>query len=321
MLRLTLVQLRDPSDLRPSQLTDSTFRQYLLDHMTQEIISAVRFSTNLQSDLAELFPEYRDMRRRLDKGKQRADRVFTSSTKHNSADLSADIQSESTYCQSSDCALKPFTLASILQVPHLHQLASLVVETETRREEKRRRRRIRDGQARPKDLEVERDRQRRGRDSMDWKLTDEEKEAKMLRLVGWVIRSAAEDGQVVQVSLPRMPSLGDEEEEALPKRKRSRGKTEAYGYLSLPPDLVLPLISEIIRAEQDIRSKTFMRKGDPRRGHGMFLEAILHELQHCGTEGRWERVREWVVEDALRLGVARGNLKREGRGWWLVDFH
>ncbi|ORX39576.1 hypothetical protein BD324DRAFT_614216 [Kockovaella imperatae] len=316
-------KLRDPSKLRPSQLTESTFRQYLLDYVNQELLSSLYECADLQASVSATFPEYRDLRTtRLDKGKGRSDRAFQSSTRDNLSATPAEILEGSVKREPMSLSrakhtssIASFTLEALLKVPHLGELARLVVDSETRREEKRRRIRLRDGQARPRDLEVERERLRRGRGAKDWKLTEEERQSKMLRLASWVIRSAAEDGQVVQVSL-QDPSASDMSDDDVPvKRKR----VHSYGYLPTPPELILPLVIGIVQNEQMARKKLFLKKTDPRRGHGMFLEEIVGTLQRCGTDGRWERVREWVIKDAIALGVTKGKLRQEGRGWWVVS--
>lgn len=193
--------------------------------------------------------------------------------------------------------LQGFTIASLLEVPHLYDLAVLVVDEQSRKEEKRRRRRIRDGQATPKDLDVELIRQRQ---SKGWRLTDQERRGRMERLVKWVIRALSEEGVIVQVGLG-------------PGRSGPGAMVDAY--IPLTEQLLFPLLLPHIEAEEARRSKTFMRRTDERHGHGILLGEVVGRLRRFGEAGRWERVGEWGVEDALAWGEQRGSVKRVGRGW------
>ena len=287
----------------------------MLDYITQEIISTTQSVEDIDLELSRLLPEYRQGGSsgvRSNKGKGRAG-DFEPTTRDNMQEELRALSSEAS-CFVGISKIRPISLVSILEVPHLMELAKLVVDNEARKEEKRRRRRIRDGQARSKDLAVERERIRKGRGRDSWRLTEDERRVKMLRLLSWVIRSAAEDGSLIQISLDSHQSTFD-----APRNHRSAHRCmDDYGYLALPPELVLPIITQFMIHERTVRKSTFMRKGDPRRGHGMLLGDILGELQRWGEEGRWERVREWAVQDAIRLGVARGSLRGEGQGWWVA---
>ncbi|WVR04919.1 hypothetical protein IAU60_001931 [Kwoniella sp. DSM 27419] len=253
----------DDVELRSSQLTDRTFRQYMLDHMTQEVVRGLQGldEEGVRAALGACFPEYSRVQ-----GVQRTRRQP----------------------EASHAALYPFTMASLLRDPRLSTLAMLVVDNEMRKEDRRRRRRIRDGTATRKDLErkVDASHLDRGR--------------KVERLVRWVIRAVAEEGSLVQVRLPH-PVDG-----------------EVHGYLPLPPQLLFPLCAAHVEAEWHLRANTIRRRGDPKTGHGMTIDELVLELRRWGEEGRWERVGDWKVEEAMEWAESNGRARREGRGWWLA---
>nr|XP_031858589.1 uncharacterized protein CI109_005969 [Kwoniella shandongensis]KAA5525661.1 hypothetical protein CI109_005969 [Kwoniella shandongensis] len=309
--------LRDPNKLRSSQLTDRTFRQYMLDHMTQVTIKALRFAAesgpaSSRVALEANFPEYISSSKQ---GKSVARLepnvgLFTPSTRHNSMvdDPSGTPTRGSTRVRKvamspdNTTALTPFTISSLLSDERLDTLARLVVDNEVRKEERRRKRRIRDGTATKKDLSVEAD--RKAQCVREYVMNDKERRLKMERLVGWVIRNVAEEGSLVQVRLPvraRGTSLGE------------------WGYLPLPPQLLFPLLVPHLEAERNLRKNTIRRKGDPRTGNGMTIDELVMKLRGWGEEGRWERVGDWKIEEAIEWGEEKGYLRKEGRGWWVAD--
>jgi hypothetical protein len=259
-------------------------------------------------------------------------------------DISLDLDPNSTPRQSKQ-NLKPvssyktsskitaFTIPSILSVPHLEELAELVVVEQSRKEEKRRRRRIRDGVATSKDLS-----QSQGRSQVTsqasfagksegggWRLSSDEKRSRMERLVKWVIRGLSEEGVLVQVKIGSASegpyTLAQRNTSQSPSHFRSsRTSTpkETYAYLPLPEPLLLPLLIPHISTEAKHRSKIYIKKTDPRFGQGVLLDEITNRLRAFGEEGRWERVGEWSCEDALVWGEGRGLVKRVGRGWIVV---
>lgn len=181
------VQLRDPSKLRSSQLTDATFRQYALDYMTRETMRYIESTL----DPGSIFPEYLNM---------------VSSNRATSSRIRIDSPPWCRSRQSSPYS-PSFTLPDLLNNPTLYDLARLVVDNVTRKEEKRRRRRIQEGTPRSVDLEIELERKRLGR---DWRLTPSERSMRMERLVGWVIRDLHQDGCIVHLEsgyIPLPPEL------------------------------------------------------------------------------------------------------------------
>jgi hypothetical protein len=208
-------------------------------------------------------------------------------------------------------SLPGFTISSILSVPHLEELADLVVEEQSRKEEKRRRRRIRDGVATQKDLQSQSSVESQGSKSgSGWRLSRDEKRARKERLVKWVIRGLSEEGVLVQIKM-KVDRINSS-----PSQSQSRSKRSMEAYLPLPEPLLLPLLLPHLSAEIQHRSKIYIPRSDPRYGHGILLEEVLKRLRACGEDGRWERVGEYCVEDALQYGEAVGRgLKCIGRGW------
>jgi len=206
-----------------------------------------------------------------------------------------------------------FTISSILSVPQLEELADLVVEEQSRKEEKRRRRRIRDGTATQKDFQSQAQSSVESQGSKSgngWRLNRDEKRARKERLVKWVIRGLSEEGVLVQIKM-KVDRIN-----SYPSLSQSRSKRYVEAYLPLPEPLLFPLLIPHLSAEMNHRSKIYIPRSDPRYGHGILLEEVMKRLRGCGEDGRWERVGEYCVEDALQYGEGVGKgLKRVGRGW------
>ncbi|WWD01786.1 hypothetical protein V866_008732 [Kwoniella sp. B9012] len=334
-------ELRDPTKLRSSQLTDRTFRQYMLDHMTQETIKSICRAQEigpevLRGELVHYFTECRDVQgdpstsgrsRTLGKNSSGSG-VFANSTKVNTPSSSTSIDHATTPTQktfisrkkpvkstSTPCSLgllRPFTPSSILVDERLSILASLVVDNEIRREERRRRRRIRDGTATRKDLLAGREKNASTNIVM---IDEKERNKKIERLVSWAIRNVSEEGNLVQVTLPSLP---------LPSSTRHNNNDgyvtqDRYGYLPLPSQLLLPLLIPHLLAERDLRKNSIRRKNDFKSVNGMTVDELTSVMRKWGQEGRWERVGDWNIEDALEYGVGRGILRKEGIGYWVVE--
>jgi hypothetical protein len=325
------IQLRSPSRLRRSQLTDRTFRQYLLDHMTTRVVRCLveaeqRGSDSRDEMLGKAFPEYAELRKKISGFRKYTSarvgvdkvsdgrRVLGTSSKENSQEDGSCSTPRAIKRKSSDSGrsyrhsmvfdndnLTPYTTASILAVPDLVELAGLVVDTTARREERRRLRRIADGFAKPNDHAIERDRVRKGKGRREYKLTDEERRKMVAKLIKWALGEIGIEGTTVAVS------------SAL--SFRSRAAAEEDGYLPLPPELMLPLIASHIHDEIYKRAQIVLKKGDPRREHGVTTEELLRTFQSWGQAGRWERMGEWAIQAGLDMGVRRGVLEDKGRGW------
>ncbi|WWC69782.1 uncharacterized protein I206_103725 [Kwoniella pini CBS 10737] len=320
-------ELRDPNKLRSSQLTDRTFRQYMLDYMTQETIKSVLKLTEisqmtLNKELEILFPEHRQAR--LPFGKNTRSRtslgVFQPSTRVNSAveinrnknprglpttptQRSFDSKRSNSSCSSGlksrewKSSLKAFMPSTISENERLQTLARLVVENEVRKEERRRRRRMREGKATRKDLDIELDRKE---GKIQNELCEKEILKKMDRLVNWAIRAISEEGSLVQITL-------------------SRNGINEYGYLPLPCQLLFTLCIPHLKREKELRKNTIRRKSDPKSNNGMTIDELTDTFKSWGIEGRWERLGDWIVEDAVEWGLSKGYLKKEGNGYWLND--
>jgi len=299
--------------------------------MSQETTIAVeelRDQGNLDGALRETFPEYRSLLQsatvtaatqiHAQSPTQSQKRTpFKSRSLNLDDDLDSTPRPSKTY-QAQLPRLPGYTIPSILFIPHLQELAGLVVDEQSRKEEKRRRRRIRDGTATPKDQSQSQgrslviDTQSSSKSQGGWRLSNEEKRARMERLVKWVIRGLSEEGVLVQIKLRIEPnSKSDFNTPSFRPRERY---TEAY--LPLPESLLLPLLIPHVSAESEYRKKIYIPRSDHRYGNGILLEEVLKRLRECGEEGRWERVGEFCVEDALNWGVGKG-LKRLGSGWIL----
>ena len=292
------LKLRDPAKLRSTQLTEATYRQYILDFMTQEVVRILGDNPRA----IEAFPEYGGYKSQTVEKEgssfragRSPHRTYALHDKTNSVTCTSLSARRDVPFKSYDTPGSPvqdlfaFSISDLLDVPTLKILAHRIVEHTARSEEKRRLRRIKANEARPADLALDRKRKAEGR---DWRLTDSERQSRMERLTAYTIRGLHADGSVVHLQ---------------------------DGYLPLPPEMVLPLLVPHFEREMWVRKAAFLRKDDPRRGNGALVEDLLKRLREWGTDGRWERVGEWVVFDAVRWGQERGLVRKEGRGWWVAD--
>lgn len=331
------LKLPDIRKLRSSQLNENTFRRYLLDHMTEEVRSAVLeaevYGTAcLDRSLHRLFPEYAQCIKGngYGKGKERQRPILATITQPNSAynpSIAVDIDPDQTPRSYSKVrpalALAPMpvaiptcTIPSLLAVPHLAELASMVVEAETKKEERRRRRRIRDGEARDRDLAIEAERRAQGKGKSEWRLGPEAARKAMERLVNWGLRAISEEGSLVEIQRVSMDNPG---QPRLSSPSITPAALETTAYISLPPPLILPLLLHHLRAEQALRAKVFMTRTDPRRGNGMTITELTGKMRQWGEEGRWERLGEWRVEEGVQWGLIKGRIERYGQGYRAVD--
>lgn len=268
----------------------------------------------LEAALREVFPEYRHLlpSRALPQSQVRTPLRSHSLNSTDNLDPDTTPRQRKTYTPRPIPVIPGFTISSILSVPQLEELADLVVEEQSRKEEKRRRRRIRDGVATQKDLQSQSSVESQGSKSGNgWRLSRDEKRARKERLVKWVIRGLSEEGVLVQIKM-----IIDKNDISTPQ---SRNKRYMEAYLPLPEPLLLPLLLPHLSAEIQHRSKIYIPRSDPRYGHGILLEEVLKRLRGFGEDGRWERVGEYCVEDALHYGEGVGKgLKRIGRGWGIA---
>jgi hypothetical protein len=278
----------------------------------------------LEIALKEVFPEYRPL---LPSRGLPQTQVRTPLRSHSLNSINDDPDPDSTprqrkFYTPNIPSIPGFTIASILSIPHLEELADLVVEEQSRKEEKRRRRRIRDGTATQKDLQSRSqsslDTQQTTKSGSGWRLSSEEKRARKERLVKWVIRGLSEEGVLVQIRMriEKMKSSPVSQSQSQ-SQSQSRNKRSVEAYLPLPEPLLLPLLIPHIHAEISYRSKIYIPRSDPRYGHGVLLEEVIKRLRCFGEDGRWERVGEYCVEDALHYGEGT-SLKRVGKGWFLT---
>jgi hypothetical protein len=284
--------------------------------MSQETTRVVEELSEGELELAlkEVFPEYRHLlpSRALPQSQAQVRTPLRSHSLNSTDNLDPDStpRPRKAYTPRPIPVIPGFTISSILSVPHLEELADLVVEEQSRKEEKRRRRRIRDGVATQKDLQSQSSVESQGstKSGNGWRLSRDEKRARKERLVKWVIRGLSEEGVLVQIKM-KVDRINSS-----PSPSQSRSKRSMEAYLPLPEPLLLPLLLPHLSAEIQHRSKIYIPRSDPRYGHGILLEEVLKRLRACGEDGRWERVGEYCVEDALYYGQGKG-LKRIGRGW------
>ena len=137
-------------------------------------------------------------------------------------------------------SIRPWTIESVLRVPHLYELGEMIVDAQIRKEERRRKRRVRDGIA-------------TSRDGSPLSLGDESRQQTLVRLVRWAIRNLAEDGQVVHV-----------------------GEGETTGYLPLPPPLLFPQLLSHLSAPV---SRFTRRQDRGTKVDGFTSETILTHLK------------------------------------------
>jgi len=282
--------------------------------MSQETTRVMEELSEVELEIAlkEVFPEYRPLlpSRALPQSQVRTPLRSHSLNSHEDSDSTP--RQRKTYTPRPIPAIPGFTISSILSVSHLEELADLVVEEQSRKEEKRRRRRVRDGTATQKDLQyrsqsstMTSESQTSVESQSGWRLSNDEKRARKERLVKWVIRGLSEEGVLVQIRMKVDEKIST---------SQTRIKRYIEAYLPLPEPLLLPLLIPHLSAEIQYRSRIYIPRTDPRYGHGILLEEVLKRLRGCGEDGRWERVGEYCVEDALISGEGKG-LKRVGRGW------
>ena len=307
----------------------------MLDHMTQSILAALKLLSinELKQTLSATFPEYRAslayVQRSVDipaSGSRHATRqpheVLNVSTRDN---LSRSSSSTSTMAvneadatptpkrfrskaerlamacthaprstshsaaQTNEIAasIESFSVDSILATPNLAKLSGLVVDAESRRAEKRRRKRLAEGSASQADLSVE---------ASAYKLSPARRDRRSRKLIQHVIRQLSEEGSLVTCT-----DLRDGGE----------------GYLTLPPELLGPLLLVLMEEQRLRERRTFGRKGEKR---GMWdVDKVCRRLASWGQEGRWERIGRWAVEDAMRWAEARGFMSRQEGAWVLGD--
>jgi hypothetical protein len=88
------------------------------------------------------------------------------------------------------------------------------------------------------------------------------------------------------------------------------------GYISLPPDLLFPLLVPHLEREIFVRQQVFLPKGDPRRGNGILPTELLSRLKCWGDEGRWERIQEWMIRETAEWAERKGLVRKKGEGYW-----
>jgi hypothetical protein len=212
-------------------------------------------------------------------------------------------------------SFEPFTVTALLSDERLRSLAALVVDARARREEGERRKRVKEGRVRQEDEKLVTARRARGLRSSDYKLTHDERERKMARLVTWAIRAAASEGEVVQVDGP-MHSMRTME--SFNSCVSLSALSQETGYLPVPPELLGPLLLPLAAAARAEHRPTFRSKADreagvwrerDNRSGGVDAQALLVRLRRWGEDGRWERITDKPVQEAAEWAEASGLLR------------
>lgn len=195
-------------------------------------------------------------------------------------------------------ALHPFTVPSLLAVALLRDLAERVVDNRARVEEKERRKRVKLGKTTTLDHQLVARRKARGLKEGTYQLSSSERESKMRTLTEWAIRDAHIEGGVVQVSTAVTPA----------------------GYLPLPAALLAPLLVPVVSAARERAHGTFRSRlersqakeaASTGRSSNLPLNSLTIAARLKAWDGRWERVGQWAVEEALEWGEAQGILELE----------
>ncbi|BEI84553.1 hypothetical protein CcaverHIS002_0411570 [Cutaneotrichosporon cavernicola] len=225
--------------------------------------------------------------------------------------LLTDTSFLSTLSTLSTLSFEPFTVTALLAVDRLETLAALVVDTRARREENERRKRVKEGRITQEDERVVAGRRARGLRSSDYKLNDDERQRKMIRLVTWAIRVAACEGEVVQVNgqMHSMRTMA-----SFDSCVSLSGLTQEAGYVPVTPELLGALLIPLAVAARAERRPTFRSKAEREAGvrhqePGITVQVLLARLRQWGTDGRWERIAEKPVREAAEWAEASGLLR------------
>ncbi|ODN74272.1 hypothetical protein L198_08237 [Cryptococcus wingfieldii CBS 7118] len=299
-------RLRHPSKLPPSALTRPTFRRYLIHHLSSSIEDAL--STIIREGgvercrnaLGRYFPAYLKYVKRRDGpggggGGSRAP-------------LTA---------KQAIGPLTPLFEQDILSIPILHILARRIILQEALDAERERKGRIKSGLEKKDDRAIYEARRKlrkanekviarakagnpvEGEEQVQnatW-LSEPQITTATTSLLTYTLRTAASSGELIPTRLSSLLTTSD----------------SPYGYLSLPPQLLLPLLVPLIEKHSG------WGLWGSRVGGGVTVQQLVRELQGWEEDGRWEKVSEGVVEGALEWGEEEEFVERQGGGWVLAQ--
>lgn len=332
--------LPDPSKLSSSRLTEATFKLYLIDYMVCDVTRILKAAMRSSNEypiptLAALFPEYTGATMQIVEEPQplqdlpsipssednaqvptpRPSGVFRSRAERERDRMERERKAAAppTPTPAPDFNRTPrahrsvklvkvwpprvdpsvhlpqiVTPAGILENEKLRDLAERVVNQHARNEEKYRRRRAKEGTSKDRDRQIVATRRARGIPSGDYHLTPADRELKMTRLVEWAIRQAAGEGSIVHLSTVD-----------------AAGRLVA-GYVAIPPELLGPLLVPLVQAKQQQWQKVFRPRSERGKSNVIQASSIASRLREWGEDGRWERVGEWAVEQALAWAEENG---------------
>ncbi|ODO03297.1 hypothetical protein I350_06147 [Cryptococcus amylolentus CBS 6273] len=303
-------RLRHPSKLPPSALTRPTFRRYLIHHLSSSIEDALSTIVReggverCRNALGRYFPAYAKYAKRRDGpggggGGRRAP-------------LTA---------KQAIGPLTPLFEHDILSIPILYTLARRIILQEALDSERERKGRIKSGLEKKDDRAIYEARRKLRKanekalaarvkagnpveeeednvQNATW-LSEPQITTATTALLTYTLRTAASSGELIPTRLSSLLTTSD----------------SPYGYFSLPPQLLFPLLVPLIENHSG-RGVWGSRVGG---GGGVTVQQLVRELQGWEEDGRWEKVSDGVVEGALEWGEEEEFVERQGGGWVLAE--
>ncbi|TYJ54490.1 hypothetical protein B9479_004814 [Cryptococcus floricola] len=299
-------RLRHPSKLPPPALTRPTFRRYLIHHLSSSIEDAL--STIIREGgvercrnaLRRYFPAYATyVKRRDGPGGGGGGRKAPLTAKQAIGPLT------------------PLFEQDILSIPILQTLARRIILQEALDAERERKGRIKSGLEKKDDraiYEARRKLRKANEKALAWAkagnpvegedqvqnatwLSEPQITTATTSLLTYTLRTAASSGELIPTRLSSLLTTSD----------------SPYGYFSLPPQLLFPLLVPLIEKHSGWGS------WGSRVGGGVTVQQLVRELQGWEEDGRWEKVSEGVVEGALEWGEEEEFVERQGGGWVLAE--
>ncbi|WVN87647.1 uncharacterized protein L203_102830 [Cryptococcus depauperatus CBS 7841] len=293
-------KLRHPDHLPSSSLVRPTFRRYLVKHLTDETTASL---LNLAEDSNErvrcaleyYFPEYKSLNEELKRKRHK------NPAGGGLGSTGTPIVKKARTGGETVGSLRPYLIRDFLDTEILSILAHRIVDAEVRSEERERKQRIKARKDTSRDREIYEER-RRKRKTIGSSLTDDEREKAMHSLVIWSLRNASEVGDIIQA------------------RFISRLSHDTpWGYFTLPPELIFPLLVPHFMCEKSSRSRLTMMTRDSRQMDGLTAGELVEKLKRWDPDERWVRIGSGRVEEAIAYGIGAGWLQPAGIGWWLAE--
>lgn len=242
---------------------------------------------------AERERERQERENRQREDRQREEQVDDPFLSDHEQDENDDCPPSSPILVSEARPIEVHTVQGILSDERLRGLAERIVNRQSKVGERELRRRAKAGAATERDKKVIASRLARGRSKGDYVLSPKQLERGMTRLVEWGFRQAASEGWLVHA---HVPATGD----------------RAIGYVPLPPQLLGPLLVPVVEMERRRRAADVSRFSELGKEESLDVSCIASRLRQWGEEGRWERVSDRVVEEALTWARERGLVTLSG---------